>query len=813
MNRKTLQRWAAFFLTIVLVIGCMPGALAAKKNTKCDTSAFSDLISGWLYLPDTVPEAFRNEFGPVSVSLYPKSGNGKSEYCPSITAEFVSGDEALKDAIRITVDTESVYSGGESREMEVASVAFNLDGIQSPTEAVFHFICESEHYVLEQDVPLRILSWEDYPLFETPEENPVIMLQKNDRRTVDQLLAGLFVDHSREISKALQMDTTPSLSPRGLSFRDRENGEYINMDYYFVGATNAQEEPKTKIALLMSPFMDDTYQFREYGVYDTEEWIQLGNVRTNLKATYAVLPYSISGGSTIAPGETAQVTVQDAEPEKSRSFILSLEGEGVTLDPDTGILSAAADAELGTPYTLTAIPSDGGYAVTVTGRISNGALGNEKFESSELCDGFTVPLLSSEDGVYENGYTHRNRMIARRTSDAPYVLFEEAVVYGMDEFLEDREIVMQIHQSFNTAGLEEVETEYIDLDGHPVMLLTGKLTDDGDYYGVIQMARNDRLLRLRMWSSVGEGGEAGNLPRITREDLLSLVDQIKYDPSQAPILLEDGMITLSAKDDAAVVSGGKKLKLTATFANKERVNKKAKNDKVEWSVIDVNTQAEPENVTVDKNGTLSAGAKLAEVKYLEVRASSPIFHTQATYQVTAIPAVKKITTDPAELFFYVGTDTPQTVKAVLEPDTVPPTGITWTPAKKDIVDIAAGEDGTAEIRPLTAGKITVTVKEPGGKSAKLKVNVVEPVTGLELSTKGKAQAGKTVTVTAAMEPKKAGNKALEWSVDVDESIATISQKGQVKISKAAAAGTEITVTCKALGAPEPIVQTLVIIVE
>ena len=57
---------------------------------------------------------------------------------------------------------------------------------------------------------------------------------------------------------------------------------------------------------------------------------------------------------------------------------------------------------------------------------------------------------------------------------------------------------------------------------------------------------------------------------------------------------------------------------------------------------------------------------------------------------------------------------------------------------------------------------------------------------------------------AKLTPKKPGNPALEWSIDVKEEIATINEKGQVKIAKTAPVGTVITVTCKALGAPEPI---------
>ena len=53
---------------------------------------------------------------------------------------------------------------------------------------------------------------------------------------------------------------------------------------------------------------------------------------------------------------------------------------------------------------------------------------------------------------------------------------------------------------------------------------------------------------------------------------------------------------------------------------------------------------------------------------------------------------------------------------------------------------------------------------------------------------------------------------MEWSLDVGEDIATV-DKGKVKISKDAPAGTVITVTCTALGVPEPVTATAQITVE
>ena len=211
---------------------------------------------------------------------------------------------------------------------------------------------------------------------------------------------------------------------------------------------------------------------------------------------------------------------------------------------------------------------------------------------------------------------------------------------------------------------------------------------------------------------------------------------------------------------------------------------------------------------MDRKGNLSARKTLTEVKKVEVKATSPIFHTEGVYEVTVIPAVKKIKTDPKELVFYVGADQTETVKAVLEPDTVPTMGLTWTSQKKGIVEITDHEDGTADIRALSAGKSKITVKEPGGKSAKLSVSVLVPVESVELTVKGKTVPGGTVSVSAALLPKNAANRKLEWSVNTPEDVAAINAKGQVRIRKTAPEGTVITVTCKAVGAPEPIISTI-----
>ena len=396
---------------------------------------------------------------------------------------------------------------------------------------------------------------------------------------------------------------------------------------------------------------------------------------------------------------------------------------------------------------------------------------------------------------------------------APNMITLDYVVYQeLGEFCEDPEVARTYYpdeEQVARAGMTVLASgELMSEDGHPAHIhIFETENEDGEPYtvGFLYYARNNRILRARLFSEPRNGASGQDLPQVTREDMIRVFGGIGYDPAGAPITVADAAITLATKEGADTVTAGKKLTFTAAFANPEKVNKQNRNNAIEWSVSDVSGEALPAGVTINKTGVLSTG-RTDEVLHLEVTASSPVFHVSATFPVTVIPVVKKVSVEPAELNFYAGTDTQQEVKAVLSPDTVPPQGITWKPSKKDIVEIVPDdENGTAVFRPLAAGKISVAVREPGGKNARLTVNVMEPVQGVELAVKGRPKPGSTVTVTYTITPKKAGNKNVEWSLDVGEDIATIS-KGRLKISKEAPVGTVITVTCTALGAPEPVVS-------
>ena len=359
------------------------------------------------------------------------------------------------------------------------------------------------------------------------------------------------------------------------------------------------------------------------------------------------------------------------------------------------------------------------------------------------------------------------------------------------------------------------EEESLTLDGHPALLTLRPMFDDLDIFsgmlGSILYARNDTALLVSFITSNSSGG-------VTMDDLRAVARLIAYDGSNAAYSVEDGKFTLETEDGASYAFSGMRKALAITFAHPDKFNRKIetvfsktdirKNSFLTWSVLDTETKEPVSGVSVDARNVLHVKKGLTDVIHLEVTAETAVFHTKATLPLTVYPAVARITPDRSELFLYAGTDAPETVKVSLVPEAAPPIGITWTARRSEIVSITPGNDGSAVFRPITPGSTPVTIAAPSGKTARLNVRVVEPVQQVELAFSGQPFPGAKVAVKAALLPQVAGNKQLEWSLDVDAGVASVNDRGIIAISSQAAPGTKIVVTCKALGAPDPVVSTL-----
>ena len=526
---------------------------------------------------------------------------------------------------------------------------------------------------------------------------------------------------------------------------------------------------------------------------------------------------SISMSGRALPGSTVQMSV-DGNTE-GKTFTWSVEGTGATINEQTGTLTFDPNATPGMAFTVTASTAEGDETSTLV-FLKDGILNCITFAQASD-EGFAVghPVGNgwSCDEFYNQYYGYLINDDLRTGQGQFYV---DGKLFTMDSLIEAgyaenpekaKALLAEIGMDPDNARIKEYEGETIDIDGHPAQAEKyAYYNEDGSFYGYIGMLyypRNDRLLRIRVYSIPLAGGNEESAPKVTLNDLRLLASKIVYNEENAPLSAKNAAITISAKGDPAGIMAGKAVQFTAEFADKDQINKKAKNDGVTWSVVNAETGEAVAEATITEKGQLKIDKGLSAPVTLEVKARSPIYETEAVYRLEAMPVIKSVTVEPAELFFYTGTDIPQTVKATLDP-AIEPKGLTWTPNKAGIVEITEEQTGTVSVRPLAAGKISIEVKEPGGKKAKLAVNIVEPVTALTLTAKGNDKPGGSVTITQVMEPKKPGNATVEWSLDVGEDVATISPKGQVKIAKGAAAGTKITVTCKAQGAPEPVVATI-----
>lgn len=427
--------------------------------------------------------------------------------------------------------------------------------------------------------------------------------------------------------------------------------------------------------------------------------------------------------------------------------------------------------------------------------------------------GFEFQLITDEGFSY--GRTANGFASAKTDAETGHTLYTEYTLAALKSFWENPEDVPTLYDQLLAVpeGATVLQEERIEIDGHPARVLLLSSVENGTPVstGLLAYARNNRALTVRI-VSFSESEEPSAPPEVTLTDLRRIAEGIHYDASDAAVKQSDGAISILAREKTDLITAGRKLNLSVSFLLPEISRDPALNS-ITWSIIDPATGEAPAEAAISERGVLSTDRGLDRILSLTVRAESPVFHTAADYPVTVLPAVKRIIPDLAEVFLYSGSDLQTPVRAETDPAVVPPQYYTWRIAKEGIAELTDGADGTMLLKAISPGSTQLTVSEPGGKKAVIRIRVVEPVTALSLSLSGKPQPGKTVTVKAAVEPRNAGNKALEWQLNVDESIASVTKQGSVRIAKETPAGTVLTVTCKAVGAPEPVEATLEITVE
>ena len=441
-----------------------------------------------------------------------------------------------------------------------------------------------------------------------------------------------------------------------------------------------------------------------------------------------------------------------------------------------------------------------------------GVLAGAVFESltRSWSRGFSVPVITSLGEPVKKENKAKGTISWHYKKDG-IILDENCSFIRLDFFPETEEDYRTVIGENMNSGLKNPQEKVVYVGGAPVYLIRAQAENGengAETVGFICAVRENTLLVM----SVACSGTAENPQRIAMADLETLANGIAFDPEKAPVRKADGELSLSFRDNpVTAVSAGKSVSFAAKFANASAV-KGDNAGALVWTVTDPVTGEAPEGISVNEKGVLSVDWVITEQKDVEVTVTSAVFGTKATCGITAVPAIRKLGAEPQAIEMYVNSGDSATMRILPEPDFIPE-GLEWTVSPKKIAEIIPGEDGTATVRALEAGKGTLTVKEPGGKTATVKVSVVQPVESIQLSASGRPLRGGTVKMAASLRPGNAGNRKVTWSLDVDKDIATINEYGRLRITGEAPVGTVITVTCTALGAKEPVTETMQITVE
>lgn len=820
--------------------GNVSGDFSGRKEVNAQLSVSSGnwpFFSRIYYLPSTLPEGFSAVEVHEPVMLDSRD-QGKRKIIPeTCSAEFVSGNESLKDAVEI------------SRENDTGIFRLSLrpEKLLETGEALFRFSAEGNGLYFEKEMKLCVISWKEHPLFdpvspelhaqvfqgegEITEEGEEKVRYFGDNTNLypkEKLVSMVISDRTREAADACpddeQRSAIISSGADTYSFYEIRPGDRT-------GDISYPEEELWEGEITGLPFRYSPargYQFRKSGDYTFLIIPGQSNIAIP-PAEFSVLPYSVTGPAALQPGMSGKYAVTDAETESGRTFTISAEGEGFSFDPATGTLSAPESIPAGTGYTVAASPSDLQQESRLTGTVSSGLLQNEVlvpallFDSVNMSKGFRVPVLNGPTEFhFWQGMTLANGDVecCGGTDDetAPYALEIGYNIRRLDVFAEeDAQAAERIYGGQSEySNAENVLTETISVDGHPlrfsVMRVNGK---SGPFScGKLYYIRNDRMLNIEVCCIPQNGTAWETLPKITPEDMRKIADNIVYYSSEAPATMADGQFAIKSEEGRDVLTAGRQLSFKAVFDQPEKIAE-AGYGNVVWSVTGPDGTSAPQGVSVDENGVFSADRKIDKVTQAEVRAESPVFNTSAVLPVTVCPKIRKLYTDATELFLYTGTDVSATLKAIVEPEEALADDLVWTLDKKGLINMTVKDPATVEIRPAASGSgvTNIMVSEPGGWHARIAVTVAEPVKAVTVNVRNRAKPTETVPATVEFEPKGPGNTKVEWSLDVGEDTAAIDRLGYVRIRKGVQAGTVITVICKALGAPDPVIGTATITIE
>ena len=213
--------------------------------------------------------------------------------------------------------------------------------------------------------------------------------------------------------------------------------------------------------------------------------------------------------------------------------------------------------------------------------------------------------------------------------------------------------------------------------------------------------------------------------------------------------------SVSIKQSSVAVYTGRGIQLASTVLPANTNNKR-----VTWSVLD------PSIATVNKEGRVT-GVKAGVTTVICASEADPTL--TAACQVIVNQHVTGITVSPTQLSLQV--EESARISWLVAPEDATNKSVSFTSSSSKIATV--DPDGTIHAHKRGDTYLTVNSTDGSNKTARVKVSVIQPVTGVHMGRQEYVlDPDESLTITAVLEPSDASNTNMTWSSS-DESIATI----------------------------------------
>ena len=533
-------------------------------------------------------------------------------------------------------------------------------------------------------------------------------------------------------------------------------GAIVTIDYAAYCKANGLPYPdaevqvdETEIQGISKDENTGIFTLEDYGVYDLNLKLRIANLEWKLPFRIEAEPYSITGPGFVLPGSVNKYRVTDLDAAVGRGYTWSVEGEGATIDPKDGTLTVAEDAK-GNAYLKVILTPDKDPAINMSVLVPEGVLPAQLYViHGEDTLLYPAPLTEKEAGF----------SVAVPEGDNWQT--------GVSESRQDGWMFRCV--TTGTGGAT------VAVDARTDAITTGFREDDlaaMSYYNENQFPETVRNLQSRDIRIDGH---------LAREYLFTVIDQNGQATHFGQICYCRNNQALTARVFTMKQGAGAENLIPVTMKDLDRI-------------------AEGIHYETDENTVTREDAAV----------------------ILTVPHDEEYLMAGKRVQLNVAFANPEKINSRAKND-----GIRW--------EIRDAETGEMTDAASVSGKNLLTVSrdldrvmvlevtavsEAFGTKASDRITVcpktqailVAPAESIKIVRKGKAKPGSRVRYKATVEPAGAAQEVV-WAVDVGEDVATINERGEVLISKGAAVGTVITVTCRAVGAPEQVIATDLLVVE